>query len=67
MQSTLSTKRPATSLQEDSRPIPPAERDRMIAEAAYYRAQKRNFEAGYEVEDWLAAGQEIEALAEAAT
>src|SRR5262245_42186849 len=29
-----------------------------IAEAAYYRAQQRGFEPGYEVEDWLAAEAE---------
>jgi hypothetical protein len=38
----------------------------MIAEAAYYRAEKRGFEAGHEVDDWLAAEREIAALAEAA-
>ena len=32
---------------------------RWIAEAAYYRAQSRGFEAGGETEDWLAAEAEI--------
>lgn len=40
--------------------------EQMIAEAAYYRAEKRGFEAGHEVEDWLAAEREIAARAEAA-
>lgn len=31
----------------------------MIAEAAYYRAQRRGFEPGRELEDWLAAEAEI--------
>lgn len=31
----------------------------MIAEAAYYRAEKRNFEPGYELQDWLEAEQAI--------
>ena len=34
-------------------------RRRMIAEAAYYRAQQRGFQPGYELEDWLAAENEI--------
>jgi Protein of unknown function (DUF2934) len=32
---------------------------RMIAEAAYYRAEKRGFAPGYDVEDWIAAEQEV--------
>ena len=31
----------------------------MVAEAAYYRAEKRGFEPGHELEDWLAAESEI--------
>jgi len=34
----------------------------MIAEHAYYRAQCRGFVPGYEVEDWLAAERQIDAL-----
>jgi len=30
-------------------------RQRLIAEAAYYRAERRNFEPGHELEDWLEA------------
>ena len=33
-----------------------------IAEAAYLRAERRGFEPGHELEDWLAAEQEVEAL-----
>ncbi len=36
-------------------------RDAMIATAAYFRAQRRNFETGHELEDWLAAESEIDA------
>ena len=36
------------------------ERQQMIAVAAYFRAQGRNFEPGQEVEDWLAAEAEID-------
>jgi hypothetical protein len=32
----------------------------MIAKAAYFRAERRNFEPGHEVEDWLAAEAEVE-------
>ncbi|MDH5649010.1 MAG: DUF2934 domain-containing protein [Gammaproteobacteria bacterium] len=32
---------------------------RMIAEAAYFRAQARGFNGGDPVEDWLAAEQEV--------
>ena len=31
----------------------------MIAEAAYHRAEKRGFEPGHELEDWLAAEAQV--------
>jgi Protein of unknown function (DUF2934) len=31
----------------------------MIAEAAYYKAEKHNFYPGYEIGDWLEAKREI--------
>ena len=34
----------------------------MVAEAAYYRAEKRGFAPGQETADWLAAEAEIAAL-----
>lgn len=34
----------------------------MIAQAAYLRAERRGFAAGGEVEDWLAAEAEVDAL-----
>lgn len=37
----------------------PANLEHMIAEAAYYRAEKRNFNPGYELLDWLEAKKEI--------
>ena len=40
------------------------ERHRRIAEVAYYRAQQRGFEPGFEEEDWLAAEREIGSLDE---
>jgi len=36
------------------------ERHRMIAVAAYHRAEHRGFTGGCELEDWLAAETEIE-------
>lgn len=38
----------------------PAQRHRMIAQTAYFRAERRRFEAGHELEDWLAAEAELE-------
>lgn len=34
----------------------------MIAQAAYLRAERRGFSSGDEVEDWLAAEAEVDAL-----
>jgi len=36
------------------------ERREMVARAAYYHAEKRGFEPGHEIEDWLAGEAEIE-------
>ena len=40
----------------------PEEREYMIAEAAYYRAERRGFSPGNEMEDWLQAETEIDSL-----
>jgi sterol desaturase/sphingolipid hydroxylase (fatty acid hydroxylase superfamily) len=37
----------------------PINLEAMIAEAAYYKAEKRNFYPGYEIRDWLEAKKEI--------
>ena len=37
------------------------QRHHRISEAAYYRAQKRNFQPGDEQADWLEAEREIDA------
>jgi hypothetical protein len=42
--------------------IPPEERKRMVAEAAYYRAERRGFATGGELEDWIQAESEIDRL-----
>jgi hypothetical protein len=37
-------------------------RRRMISEAAYYIAERRGFDGGFELDDWLQAEAEVEAL-----
>jgi hypothetical protein len=39
----------------------PEQRAALIAEAAYFRAERRGFAPGHEVEDWLAAESEVDA------
>jgi hypothetical protein len=34
----------------------------MISQRAYLRAERRGFQSGYEIEDWLAAEREVESL-----
>ncbi|HEY3730711.1 MAG TPA: DUF2934 domain-containing protein [Steroidobacteraceae bacterium] len=41
---------------------PTAPRETLIATAAYYRAARRGFESGHEMEDWLAAEREIDGI-----
>jgi len=38
-------------------------RESMIAESAYYRAERRGFAPGGELDDWLAAEREVDAPA----
>ena len=40
------------------------DRRQLIAEAAYFRAERRGFHPGKELEDWLAAEIEVDALLE---
>ena len=40
--------------------IDPERRRALIAEAAYYRAERRGFAPGHEAEDWLAAEVEVD-------
>jgi hypothetical protein len=42
--------------------LDPGVRRAMIAEAAYFRAEKRGFVAGGEMDDWLAAEADVDAL-----
>ena len=51
--------RPATAL-----PIDPETKRRMIAEAAYYCAERRGFVPGGDLQDWLEAEIQVELLLE---
>lgn len=42
--------------------VPPEDRLRFIAEAAYFKAEQRGFADGGELGDWIAAEAEIDAL-----
>ena len=42
-----------------------AQRDEMIAVAAYFRAERRGFAPGHDVEDWCEAAAAIDQLLEA--
>jgi hypothetical protein len=44
------------------RAVDPETRELMIAEAAYYCAEKRGFAPGHELEDWLEAEAQIEVV-----
>jgi hypothetical protein len=58
-----STPTPPAEAQQAARqtPVSREERYRMIAEAAYYRAQRRGFQGGNTAQDWLDAEAEIDA------
>jgi len=42
--------------------VTPEERWRMVAEAAYLRAEKRGFSGGNPTDDWLAAEAEVDKI-----
>jgi len=41
--------------------VEPERRAGLIAEAAFFRAERRGFAPGHEMEDWLAAESEVDA------
>ena len=51
-----------TSSQLERREIPSfsIDREARIAEAAYWRAERRGFAGGQELDDWLAAEREVD-------
>ena len=42
--------------------VTPKERDKMVAVAAYFRAERRGFVPGHEVEDWCQAAAIIDSM-----
>ena len=40
-------------------------RERLVREAAYFRAERRGFRPGREIEDWIAAEREVDERLEA--
>jgi hypothetical protein len=54
--------RPLSGNSESGPGIDPMERRRLVAEAAYYRAERRGFAPGGELQDWLDAETEIRRL-----
>lgn len=57
---TAAKTRPSTESTALAKPANAEERESMIACAAYFRAERRGFAPGAELEDWLQAEQEIE-------
>jgi hypothetical protein len=41
--------------------VPAKSREALIAECAYFRAERRGFQPGHESEDWFAAEAEVDA------
>jgi hypothetical protein len=52
---------PGVTAMSFSRFVDPEQRAALIAEAAFFRAEKRGFAPGHEVEDWLAAESDVDA------
>jgi len=50
----------ATQLERREIPSFSENREARIAEAAYWRAERRGFGAGQELDDWLAAEKEVD-------
>lgn len=50
------------SAERPSPAISGEELQRLVAEAAYYRAQSRGFAPGYELQDWVEAEAEVKRL-----
>jgi hypothetical protein len=57
-----SSTQPQTSTKAPADFDPSSSREALIATAAYYRAQRRGFQPGHELLDWLAAEREIDGV-----
>jgi len=53
---------PAGAMPDGPTFMEPEQRRAMIAEAAYFRSERRGFEPGHELEDWVAAESDVEHL-----
>lgn len=56
----IETKRAVAVAGDSQAAVTPEERQRMIERAAYLRAERRGFQGGSALEDWLAAEAEID-------
>jgi len=54
--------KPVSLLEGGTRSVSAEKRQLMIAEAAYYLSERRGFGAGREMEDWLLAEQQVDAV-----
>jgi hypothetical protein len=59
---TASAAGPASGIAQLNAAVSDEQRRAMISEAAYLRAEERGFGSGYELEDWLVAEREVDAL-----
>lgn len=57
----VATPRPAPDASPGADLIQPERQRALIAEAAYFRAERRGFESGHELEDWCIAESEVNA------
>lgn len=57
-----SSKVTATKPKAPKLKVTPEQRHFMVAEAAYYRTERRGFEGGYEWQDWMDAEMEIDRM-----
>jgi hypothetical protein len=56
------TKRPASETATVTRSVSAEQRNAMIAESAYLRAEARGFQGGDALQDWLDGEKEVDAL-----
>jgi hypothetical protein len=60
--SSQTTRKSARKTESQSPSVSDEQRSQMIEEAAYFRAEARDFEGGDPVADWLLSEQEIDDL-----
>ena len=60
----MARKQPAKPRAAETQQKVPSNLNKLVAEAAYYRAQQRGFTPGHELDDWIAAEAEVRRRAE---